>query len=75
MTKRIKTRWVKGNSPKIRGLLAEHGFTQKDMALWLDITERSVINKLDGTTMFKEKEIKTLAETFGVDVSILAVDW
>lgn len=75
MAKQIKLKWYSANIPKIRGLLAEHGFTQKDLAVWLGCTERSVQNKMNGVTLFKEREIKIIMDTFDVHGDLIANGW
>jgi len=55
---------------KIKGLMAEKGFTQGDMGKALRITPLSLRNKLSRRTTFTDEEICRLAEIFNQDVSI-----
>lgn len=59
------------NLNKIRGLRAEYGKTQSDMAKLLDINASSYQNKEWGITEFKPSELKALADHWGVEVKDL----
>jgi transcriptional regulator with XRE-family HTH domain len=54
------------NTNKIRGLMAEKGITQADVAKKLNISQNSVGNKLQGKTKFTANEIGLLCNVFKV---------
>ena len=55
---------------KLKGLMAEHGETQQDIAKLLGIHVTSLYHKLKGTTEFKISELLILAEHYKVDINI-----
>lgn len=57
------------NVNKIKGLRAEHGETQSDVAELLGIHVSSYQNKEWGLTEFKPSELKTLADHWNVDIN------
>jgi len=61
---------VEFTKEKVRGLMAEKGLRQVDIALELNIDIATLQNKLNGKTEFKADEIKQLARTFNVDFVI-----
>lgn len=54
---------------KVRGLAAEHRFTQQRLADVLDISRTSVVERINGRVPFTGVEILTLAEAMDVPVS------
>lgn len=58
------------NAKKIRGLMAEHGLKQADIARVINKTEMTLRNKLQGKTEFTATEIATLANLFNVSPTI-----
>lgn len=58
------------NLGKIKGLMAENGHKQKDLAKILDLSLQSVNLKLQGKTDFKVNELVKIARQYGVDVDI-----
>ena len=59
------------NLRKIRGLRAEHGETQNDIAKLLNINTSSYQNKEWGITEFKPSELKALADHWEAEVKDL----
>lgn len=55
---------------KVKGLMAENGLKQIDIAVELGISLVALQNKLNGKTDFKLDEIRQLARTFNVDFII-----
>ncbi len=51
---------------KVKGLMAENGLKQIDIAVELNISIVALQNKLNGKTDFKLDEIRQLARTFNV---------
>lgn len=64
MVKELKT-------SKIRGLIAEHGITQKELAEIIGISEQSMNLKLKGKRQFKANEIGKIARYFDIEVDFL----
>lgn len=58
------------NLKKLKGLMAEHGDRQEDIAKLLNINISTVNFKLQGKSDFKVNELKTLADHYKVDVNI-----
>ena len=58
---------VEFSKEKVKGLMAENGLKQIDVALELNISLVALQQKLSGKTEFKAEEIKHLARTFNVD--------
>lgn len=58
------------NLNKIKGLMAEHGERQEDIAKLLNINISTVNFKLQGKSEFKVSELKTLADHYKVDINI-----
>lgn len=52
------------NHTKLKALMVEHGKNQKDMANYLEISERALNSKINGDTDFKETEINKLLKLF-----------
>ena len=61
---------VEFRKEKVKGLMAENGLKQIDVALELNISLVALQQKLSGKTEFKAEEIKQLARTFNVDFVI-----
>ena len=61
---------VEFSKEKVKGLMAENGYKQVDIALELDISLVALQSKLSGKTEFKADEIKHLANIFNVDFTI-----
>ena len=61
---------VEFSKEKVKGLMAENGYKQVDIALELDISLVALQSKLSGKTEFKADEIKQLANIFNVDFTI-----
>ena len=61
---------VEFSKEKVKGLMAENGLKQIDVALELNISLVALQQKLSGKTEFKAEEIKQLARTFNVDFII-----
>lgn len=64
---------IQANTAKIRGLMAEHGFTQNDLAVWLNIQRETANRKMKGKIHFRKPEVLTIAKMFGVDESELMI--
>ena len=58
------------NINKLKGLMAEHGDRQEDIAKLLDINITTVKNNLSGKSDFKFSEVQVLAKHFNVDINI-----
>ena len=58
------------NTNKVRGLMAEHGLKQADIARVINKTEMTLRNKLQGKTEFTATEIAILANLFNVSPTI-----
>ena len=61
---------VEFSKEKVKGLMAENGLKQIDIAVDLNISLLALQNKLNGKTDFKLDEIRQLARTFNVDFII-----
>lgn len=55
------------NRAKIKALMAEHGHTQADLALVLDVAMNSVSRKMIGKHPFNVDELTILANHYGVE--------
>jgi len=58
------------NLKKIKGLMAEHGLTQKDLAIVIDLSPQQMVKKLDGRADLKVGELLKIANHFGEHPSI-----
>ena len=58
------------NKNKVRGLMSEYGYTQKEFAKELNITDNSVRNKLQGKTEFTVSELATMIMLFKVSADV-----
>ena len=58
------------NTNKVRGLMAEHGLKQTDIAQVINKTEMTLRNKLQGKTEFTATEIAILANLFNVSPTV-----
>lgn len=58
------------NVNKLKGLMAEHGDRQEDIARLLDINITTLNFKLQGKREFKFSEVVTLADYYKVDINI-----
>lgn len=61
---------VEFTKEKVKGLMAENGLKQIDIAVELNISIVALQQKLNGKTDFKLDEIRQLARTFNVDFII-----
>jgi transcriptional regulator with XRE-family HTH domain len=57
------------NAGKVKGIMAQNGMTQKDLAAVIDCASNSVFRKLSGVSPFTVSEIATMANYFNVDPS------
>ena len=56
------------NKEKFRALLATYGHTYKNVANLLEITEQSVVNKVNETrSEFKQSEIRKISYFYNLD--------
>lgn len=55
---------------KLKGLMAEHGEKQEDVAKLLKIHVTSLYKKMKGKTEFKFSEVQILANHYKVDINI-----
>lgn len=58
------------NVSKIRGLMAEHGETLKDLASKLNISKKALSDKLNNKTEFKVNEVQLIAAHYNVNTII-----
>lgn len=58
------------NIAKLKGLMAERGKTQEDLAKLLEITITGFSLKLKDPNRFRFNEIVTIAKYFDVDINI-----
>lgn len=58
------------NTNKVRGLMAEHGYNQNEIAKVINRSEVTLRSKLSGKTDFTATEIAALAKLFNVSPSI-----
>lgn len=58
------------NLAKLRGLMAENGMTQKDVAQLLEINENTFKKKILGKSKFSFEEVVKLSKIFKVDINI-----
>lgn len=61
---------VEFTKEKVKGLMAERGLKQIDVAEELNISLLALQQKLNGKTEFKADEIRQLSRTFNVDFII-----
>lgn len=61
---------VEFTTEKLKGLMAEKGLKQIDLAVELNVDLASINNKINGRTDFKLAEIKQLARLLNVDFII-----
>lgn len=61
---------VEFSKEKVRGLMAEKGLKQVDIAVELNISLVALQDKLNGRTDFKHSEIRALALLFNVVFTI-----
>lgn len=61
------------NISKLKGLMAEHNETRKDVAKVLNISESAVKNKLLGKSKFYFEEIVALSKHYNVEINIFLV--
>ena len=55
------------NKSRLKGIMAFHGDTNKDLAELLGISEQSVSNKInENGTEFKQGEIRIIADEYGL---------
>lgn len=58
------------NIAKLKGLMAEHGETQQDIAKLLGITATAFAKKMKQPSRFKFDEVKILSQHYKVDINI-----
>ena len=58
------------NVKKLKGLMAEHGERQEDIAKLLKVHITTLNLKLQGKREFKFSEVATLADHYQVDINI-----
>ena len=61
------------NFSKLRGLMAEKGFTQADLSRALHVSENSISKKLNGKSYFSAEETCKIANLLGIGVSEIGV--
>ena len=61
---------IEFSKEKVKGLMAENSLKQIDIAVELGISLLALQNKLNGKTDLKLDEIRQLARTFNVDITI-----
>lgn len=54
------------NFPKLRGIMAEKGVTQKDLARHIGCSENTVGAKLRGSAFFNTDEIISVCDCLGI---------
>jgi len=54
---------------RVRGIAAEHGFTQQQIASILGISRTSVVERMNGRIDFSAREISVLANAMQVPVA------
>ena len=52
---------------KLKALIVEHGYTQKDVAKMLGLSAQSLNKKIHNKTEFKAREISRLCAVFGIE--------
>lgn len=52
---------------KLKALIVEHGYTQKDVAKMLGLSAQSLNKKINNKTEFKASEISRLCAVFGIE--------
>lgn len=52
---------------KLKALIVEHGYTQKDVAKMLGLSAQSLNKKIHNKTEFKASEISRLCAVFGIE--------
>jgi len=58
------------NVAKLKGLMAERGETQKDLAKILQCSTRTINNKINGKSEFTASELNTLSIHYSVGADI-----
>ena len=53
---------------KLRGLMAQSGMNQKDLGKLLNLSNRSINLKINGTREFRQSELEKLAAHFNVTI-------
>lgn len=56
---------------KIKGLMAEHGLTQRDLATFLGVSLVSINLKINGKSEFKTSELIILSQKFKTKIDDL----
>lgn len=59
---------------KLKGLMREHGHTQKQLAEYLGLSEYGLRRKLNGQSEFKANELFELAKLYNVSVDYFFTD-
>ena len=59
---------------KLKGLMREHGHTQKDVAKYLELSDYGFNKKLNGKNEFKANELLKLAKLYNVSVDYFFTD-
>lgn len=62
------------NLNKIKGLLAEKGFTQKKMARYMDLSNTSFTLKMKGKRNFSAEEIEKLSLALNCPINIFFIN-
>ena len=65
---------TKFNIPKLKGLMAEQGYSYEDLATLLGRTRAAVHSKLVGNRKFTIDELSIIAEHFGVSRDDLFIE-
>lgn len=62
------------NIKKLKGLMAEHGETRKDIARLLNISNSTAKNRLLGKSKFTFEEVKILSQHYNIDINIFLLN-
>lgn len=57
------------NCPELRAAIARKGITSRQIARTLRLSEQAFYNKVQGTSEFKDSEIKILAEVLNLSIA------
>lgn len=61
------------NYPQFHASMVESGFSKKEIANTLGISEQALYNKLNGLTEFKNSEIKTISKLFNLTMDAVNI--
>jgi transcriptional regulator with XRE-family HTH domain len=56
---------------RLRGILAEQGLKQQDVAGWLGLSQAAVSRRMSGAVEFRLDELVTISTLLGVDLGAL----